>query len=74
MKRVLEEADEIKLCAAQNGEWGDGGAHVLKEQVKFYIHGRKNELPPEWEGYSKQINREEDPDYKLYLILKEKFE
>lgn len=70
IKAVLEEVKVRRQTAGLNGEWHDGGASKLEEQVKFYNYGRNGIIPPEWIKYTKEL----DPEYKEYVRLKKKFE
>lgn len=70
MEIVLQEADERQRAAGHNGERGDGGASMLRQQVKFYKMGMAGHVPIEWEKYKQKL----DPEWKEYLRLKEKFE
>lgn len=67
---VLKDANRKEKDAVYAGERSDGGASRLREQVKFYNYGRKNEVPIEWRDYEKQL----DEEYEEYLRLKNKFE
>ena len=66
---VLRDADRKELGASQRGAMGDDGASRLREQVKFYNYGRKQEMPVEWADYEAQL----DEEYEEYLRLKKKF-
>lgn len=74
MDKVLENAEKVRMDAAYGGHHHDGGASDMETQVLFYKYGETGVVPPEWETYVKQVNREEDPDYEVYLKLKDKFE
>jgi hypothetical protein len=74
IKKVEEYAEEQAYDAAMEGAMNDGGRSRTLDSIKFYRCGLDNQIPVEWEGFIKEINREEDPEYKYYLKLKEKFE
>lgn len=68
-QKVLETAEERREAAALGGESGDGGAHRLIEQVRFYELGESGVIPEEWSVYAKQL----DPEWEEYCRLKKKF-
>ncbi len=74
MQKVLAEAHSARENAGYSGSWGDGGASVLEAQVQFYRYGRDGVVPPEWQKYADQANKEADPEYAQYQRLKAKFE
>ena len=71
---LTNSAIKARDSAALSGEWGDGGASRVLEQISIYKAGQYNQLPPEWEGHLKEFNKENDPDYLVYLELKKKFD
>ena len=73
MELILKEAEQKRENAGYNGDYGDGGASQLEDQVKFFKLGWGQQFPPEWEKYKIQFNRENDPEYQKYLLLKDKF-
>jgi hypothetical protein len=70
----LTEAQTKRDSAGYAGEWGDGGASRMEEQVADYKSGRMNEIPT-WlvRCYSK-VKAQRDPDFDEYQRLKKKFE
>ena len=70
---IEKEAETRNLNAAYGGSHGDGGASILRDQVKFYKYGRDGLIPPEWEPYIRQAERERDPEYAELMRLKKKF-
>ena len=71
---ILKDAEDRATSAGYSGSWGDGGAEVLRNQVRFYQCGMNGTLPSEWEKYFDQVVRESDSEYAEYLRLKKKFE
>lgn len=62
-------ANNMEKNAGMAGRMDDGGAGIIREQVKYYKMGLNNEFPSEWKQYVKQA----DPEYDEYLRLKNKF-
>jgi hypothetical protein len=78
---VLTKADELEDGVPPGGNWGDAihsHTHKLRELVQAYKEGMKNEFPSFVNEYAyeyvKEFNRENDPEYEMYLRLKKKFE
>lgn len=71
---IEKEADLRQENAAQGGSYNDGGASVLRDQVKFYRYGRSGIFPPEWKMYNDKAVKQADPEWGTYLKLKRKFE
>lgn len=67
---IIDKAKVVRTTATMNGEYGDGGASVLEDQIKFYQYGRDGIIPPEWE---KKYGNQLDPEWDEYLRLKKKF-
>ena len=74
VKLVLKDAEKKREDYALSGATNDGGARHIEELVDFYRMGYDRIFPPAWEKYAKQYKRENDPEYKHYLKLKERFE
>ena len=74
MELILDDAEERRQNAGFNGQHSDGGARELEEKVEIYRHGLEGSFPTEWVKYVKQYKKENDPEYKMYLRLKEQFE
>jgi len=70
---IEREAEARYNKAAYGGSMDDDGAKSLRDQVKFYKYGREGLVPPEWEIYVKQAQRESDPEYAELMRLKKKF-
>lgn len=56
---VLKAAKEKREAAGFNGEWTDGGASALEEQVKFYKLGMQDVQPKEWEKFIPPLTDQE---------------
>ena len=77
MKLDIEELKKLALKAAEGAEYDagmggamhDGGATVMRMQVKFYEMGQRGEIPAEWAEYAKKL----DPEWPEYVRLAEKF-
>ena len=63
---VLAHAADARMDAGYGGRYDDGGASHMEELVKFFNHGLKGELPPEWEKYLDKNH----PNYTRYLRMK----
>lgn len=74
MNLVLADAASCRSRAGGNGEWSDGGAKELEDQVRFFRSGQASELPYEWKKYVDQAHKLSDPEYSEYQRLKAKFE
>ena len=70
IKIVLDDAEDKRTSAAFSGEFGDGGASRLEDQVRFYRLGQSGTTPPEWE---EKYGHLLDDEWKEYQRLKEKF-
>jgi len=68
------DAEKKRDNAAQGGEYGDGGASALEDQILIYKCGLSGKFPSKWEKYRKEYENSIDPEYQEYLKLKEKFE
>ena len=63
--------------AGFSGGWGDGGAGQMRDKLSFWLDGYNFAVTGETEKYGhiiKKHYRDLDPEYKLYLDLKKKFE
>ena len=73
ISRIIADAEKRRRNAGLGGEWGDGGARALLEEVKFFNYGRNYEadkaIPPEWKFYEMEV----DPEYEEFQRLKKKF-
>lgn len=74
---ISEDADEKAKIAAMNGEYSDGGANKIKEQIKSFKEGidflTKGRIPEWIRPFIIETKKEKDPDYELYLKLHEKY-
>jgi hypothetical protein len=84
INQVKKTAESDKHRAALNGEWSDGGYAGIMRDIRFFTDGRAGTIPQEWRSvYNKlksdYINTRElqrvqdDPEYKKFLELKDKF-
>lgn len=67
MQIILAEANKLETDAGYSGSFGDGGAGILRQQVRFYMAGMNGQLPQEWQKYQEQAVQaelEQDPTYK----------
>ena len=48
--------------------------HELRNYLNIYDCGRRHDLPPFLMKYYDMVIKEQNPEYKVYLELKEKFE
>ena len=71
---VLKKAADARMDAGYSGSRGDNGASDMEATVKFYRHGQKNEISPEWKDIADKIDAAHDPEYATYLRLKGKFD
>jgi hypothetical protein len=73
MRLALLEADNARVNAGMSGSFHDGGASAIENAVKFFKYGLDRKIPPEWDKYRKIAVNNKDPEYAIYLKLKEKF-
>lgn len=69
MDLVLEEANDKESIAAHSGDWNDGGASNLRNQVYFYRLGQQNKVPKEWMRHADKL----DPEWQELQRLQKKF-
>lgn len=74
LEKYRNSADSAEQSAAYNGSMHDGGAGLMRAQAIAYEDGLDGKIPSFLMPFIKQINREEDPDYRKYLELKGRFE
>lgn len=72
-KRVLKQADHADMNSAMGGGHGDAGSRN-RDLITMYMMGVRKEAPELFEDIISDIQKEADPEYSLYLQLKEKFE
>jgi NADH:ubiquinone oxidoreductase subunit len=70
---ILKDAQDKRSNASYGGRWDDGGAGSLETQVLFFQYGLAQTVPPEWNAYEEQYEKEIDPEYREYLRLQRKF-
>lgn len=70
---LCDKAKELQETAAQSGSHHDGGAESLDAQIDAYLCGQHNEMPERWKRYVNEFNAKADPEWQLYLRLKDKF-
>lgn len=71
---VSNESDDKELIAAMSGAAGDGGASRMRDKLRYWTAGLRNEVPDEYQEIVRQFEKEQDPEYAQYLKLKKKFE
>lgn len=71
---VSKASDAKERMAAMSGAAGDGGASRMRDKLKYWTAGLRNEVPDEYQGIVRQFEKELDPEYAQYLKLKKKFE
>jgi len=68
------EAQIRYVNATYSGKSHDGGKNELLKQIECFQAGLNRKTPECWNAFTKQYNKENDPEYKKYLELKKKFE
>jgi len=71
---MYAKAEDMKKSAGLSGEWHDGGASDLVEQIESFKCGMTGQVPNNWLKVANQLQTEADPDWKRYQELKDKFE
>ena len=71
---ILKKVDERREGARLSGGMGDNYARELEIQVECFRAGLNGEVPLAWGTWSKEFLKSQDPEYQMYLKLKEKFE
>ena len=71
---MYKKAEDKKHLAGMNGEWHDGGADALVDQIEAFKCGMTGQVPNGWLEVSNQMKKEVDPDWAKYQKLKKKFE
>jgi hypothetical protein len=74
IRAKMAEAESKRTNAAYSGAWDDGGCHKILDELRLFSYGWNHEVPPEWQDIVKQQENEKDPDYKVFLELKKRFE
>ena len=80
VETITEKANEMRTKAAYGGEYGDGSASTLEQNLEFFVLGFKThggldlnpevQVPSDWQKYFFR----QDPEYDEYFRLKNKFE
>ena len=80
VETITEKANEMRTKAAYGGEYEDGGASTLEQNLEFFVLGFKThggldlntevQVPSAWQKYFFR----QDPEYDEYFRLKNKFE
>ena len=73
---VREGAKEARLDAALGGSMGDGGASDSESRLKYWLDGVAFATTGKTTVYNhiaREYNQSQDPEYALFLRLKEKF-
>jgi polyhydroxyalkanoate synthesis regulator protein len=77
LRQLENNAREQEKTAVCQGDWGDSGAALERQLVKFYRYGMQGIIPPDWEHMYKtvadKVELEKNPEYKEYLRLRAKF-
>ena len=75
---VLQSAKQTRDDAGYAGRYDDGGASIKENNLKYWLMGINGQIP---DGYSTMVrayNRQQlidnDPEYREYLRLQEKFQ
>jgi len=72
-KRMREIAHQKREDAGYSGSWGDNGARALEETCDAFEAGLQGKCPDAWKEELAKMQRENDPEYKEFLRLKQKF-
>ena len=80
VETITEKANDMRTKATYSGEYGDGGASTLEQNLEFFVLGFRThggldlntevQVPATWQKYFYR----QDPEYDEYLRLKNKFE
>ena len=73
---VVDSAAERSLNAGYSGSWSDGGAGDSVREFKAFLQGvqfAETGKAGRYQELVDQFHRAQDPEYKKYLELKEKF-
>lgn len=71
---ILKKVDERREGARLSGGMGDNYSRELEIQVECFRAGLNGEVPLAWGTMNKEFVKSQDPEYQMYLKLKEKFE
>jgi hypothetical protein len=71
---VKVDAFQKREDAAHSGAYNDGGSQNLLDKLRIWVDGINNVIPLEFRKYAKQIERDKDQNYQLYLTLKAQYE
>lgn len=76
---VNSSASSARYNAGMGGKWGDGGASAMEEKLEYWLDGIKfaqsetNETH-KYKHIVEKLEKLADPDYEIYMRLKDKFE
>lgn len=71
---LLQTAQVKRADAGYGGHRDDGGASQLEAQVELFIDAVIDRIQPQaWKEYAKELERNRDPEYAVYLRLRNKF-
>lgn len=71
---LSKKADELKLNAGYAGSSHDGGARELRNNIEVFKAGLSGNIPNSWKKDYMEFKDRKDPEYLIYLSLKDKFE
>lgn len=74
LEHLLVTAQDKRDSAGFGGAMHDGGASQLEGEIEIYLAGLTSSVPTAWQRFEKEFNRKTDPQYELYLQLKQKFD
>ncbi len=70
---VKKEAKNRRDNAGYAGSWDDGGANILLREIEAYQAGMAGTVPPSWETIIAKRAQEQDPEFREYVRLANKF-
>jgi len=74
IKKMLAIAETRRYAAGMNGQWDDGGASYIEDQIAAFKAGLAGEVPKEWLEEAQKIKNAADPEWAEFERLKTKFE
>lgn len=74
VKFMRAKAQLYRDNAGYSGAMHDGGAARLEEAIEAFLHGYfRKSWPQKWFKDIEEMSKNDDPEYKEYLRLKDKF-
>ncbi len=73
IKKMLAIAKNRRYAAGMNGQWDDGGASDIEDQIAAFKAGLAGEVPKEWLEEAQKIKNEADPEWAEHQRLQAKF-